>query len=465
MLPLTAAPTPRPRRARATFAALALAAAASCQSYNDRVAGAVDAFERGDFDRAEAAFSQGQVTGSPFLSGAEAGMAAFTDGRFEEAREHFERAEAAAKDVEERAAIGVENLTESILTLAINESQADYPGEGYEKVMVHVMLGLCYLTTGRHEGVLVEARLVDELLTGEQELYGSDYGAGGIGHFLSAMAYELVGKPGEAYIDYQRMHEKGVGGELVSSALRRLSRRLGRANDVQRWEQEFGEGGPDPERGSPSVVLIGGLGMGPAKYETRIDVPVNGGVFSWAVPNFDSGSGRSSGLELVFPESGIEVQSAVIEDVAAVASENLSDRIAWIAARSAARGLLKRQLADQLKDNEGSEWLGFAADIFTIATERADLRAWRTLPRSWVAARAFLPANEFVDIELHERGGDRVSLGRYRLLEGETMFVIARALDSGVVAHVVGGEAYEPSPTPQEPEVLEDAPPAGAQQP
>ena len=75
-----------------------------------------------------------------------------------------------------------------------------------------------------------------------------------------------------------------------------------------------------------------------------------------------------------------------------------------------------------------------------------------------MAARAYLPANEFVDIELHEVGGDRVHIGRYRLLEGETMFVVARALDSGLVVHVVGGEAFEPSTNPQDPEALEDAP-------
>ena len=177
-------------------------------------------------------------------------MAAFTDGRFEQARAYFERAELAARDIEERAAIGAESLTESLLTLAINESQADYPGEGYEKVMLHVMLGLCHLTRFDAESVLVEARRVDELLTGEEELYGSEYGAGGIGHFMSAMAYELAGKPGEAYIDYQRMRDKGMGGDLVASALRRLARRLGRADDLARWEEEFGEGGPDPDRES-----------------------------------------------------------------------------------------------------------------------------------------------------------------------------------------------------------------------
>ncbi len=432
-----------------------VAGAVSCQSYNDRVAGAVDAYRRGNFELAEQRFQDESMTGSAFLSGAEAGMSAFSDGRFEDALGHFQAAERATKDVEERAALGVTNLTESLLTLAVNESQADYPGEGFERVMVHVMLGLCYLTRGQPDEVLVEARRVDEILTGEHDLYGSDYGAGGVGHFLSAMAYELVGKTGDAYIDYVRMHEKGVGGDLVRRSLQRLARREGRANELERWNSEFGGEGPEVPYGWPTVVVIGGMGMGPTKLETKIDVPVKGGVFSWAVPKFDGGSGNISALELIFPESGTRIRSSVIEDVAAVAGENLDDRIAWLAARSAGRGLLKRQLADQMRDNKNGQVLGLLADAFTVFSERADLRAWRTLPRLWVAARAFVPPDEFVDIELGEVGGETVSLGRFRMLEGETMFVIARSTDGGLVAHVIGGEREDPpiqSPSTQGPQ-------------
>lgn len=431
------------------FAALGIA---SCQSYNDRVAGAVEAYRGGNFELAEQRFKDESMTGSAFLSGAEAGMSAFSDGRFEDALLHFEAARRAAKDVGERAALGVTNLSESLLTLAINESQADYPGEGFERVMVHAMLGLCYLTRGQPDAVLVEARRVDDILTGEQDLYGSDYGAGGLGHFLSAMAYELVGKTDDAYIDYVRMHEKGLGGELVRRSLQRLARVGGRDEDLARWNEEFGSEGSEVPNIWPTVVVIAGVGMGPTKLETKISIPVSGAVFSWAVPRFDDGSGNISAVDLVFPETGTRIRSSVVEDVAAVAGENLEDRIAWIAARSAARGLLKRQLADQLKDNENGEVLGLIADAFTIFSERADLRAWRTLPRLWVAARAFVPPDEFVTIELAEVGGETVSLGRFRMLEGETMFVIARSTDGGLVAHVIGGEREKPSiPMPANP--------------
>ena len=374
---------------------LAGTAGPSCQTYNDRVRAPVRAFENGNFERAEALFADGSVH-SPFLESAEAGMSAMVGGNFEAALEHLHRAEAAARDAEDRAVLGGEALVESLLTLAINESQATYEGEGYERVMLHAALGLCYLTRGNPDSVLVEARRVDELLTSEERLYETEYRAGGIGHLLSALAYELMGQPGEAYIDYVRMHDKGLGGELVRSALVRLARRLGRSEDLDRWLAEFGAGeSPPPDW--PSVMLVAGVGMGPAKREIRIDVPVKGGVFSWAVPQFDEGSSPTASLDLVFNGGDARIRASTVEDVAVVAARNLEDRIAWLAVRSAARGLLKREIADNLKKNDDTEWIGYAADIFTIATERADLRAWRTLPQRWVAARAFVPPGEAFD--------------------------------------------------------------------
>ncbi|MEL6431308.1 MAG: hypothetical protein AAFR54_19200 [Planctomycetota bacterium] len=431
--------------------ALALGAAllaCGCQSYNDRVAGAMGSFARGDFTGAEAGFAS---VGSGFLRGVESGTAAFTDGRFGDARRHFESAQRASEGLRDRALIDPEELVEDVLSLAINESQSSYEGEGYERVMLHVMLALTYLAEGAAEDVVVEARRVDEILTGEQELYGTDYGAGGIGHLLSAVAYELIGKPDAAYIDYRRMADKDLAPDLVGAALLRLSQTLGRRDELSLWEQRYGAAPPVSAEPLGSIVLIGGLGLGPAKREQRIDVPVNGGVFAWAVPSFGPGSGRTRALFLEFPDAGLRVESDVVEDVAAVAKENLDDRIALIAARSAARGLLKRQLADQMRDNKRGELLGVLADVFTVASERADLRAWRTLPRQWVAARAFVPAGEPTAVALSEGGGATVPLGTFRLEPGETMFVLARALDSGVVAHVVGGEVVAPEPNTPSP--------------
>ena len=186
--------------------------------------------------------------------------------------------------------------------------------------------------------------------------------------------------------------------------------------------------------------------MGPVKREIRIDVPIDGGVFAWSVPDFDEGSSPASAMDVVLPGRGMRVRASEVENVAAVANRNLEDRIAWLAVRSAVRGLLKRQAAEQLRRNSDTEWLALAMDVFTIASERADLRAWRTLPQRWVAARIFLPPGESVALEVATDAGAAVELGSFILERGETMFVLARALDSGIAAHVIGGERLPATP-------------------
>jgi hypothetical protein len=180
--------------------------------------------------------------------------------------------------------------------------------------------------------------------------------------------------------------------------------------------------------------------MGPCKTEIKIDIPISGGVFSWAVPQAQGGSGGEP-LALSFPDQGMTLQASLLEDVSAVAAKNLDDRIAWLAARSAIRGLLKRQLADELRDNgQHGSLMAFAADVFAIATERADLRAWRTLPANWQGARAFLTPEQPVRLAVGVLGGETVELGTFRLVREETMFVVARAINGRVYAHAIGGE-------------------------
>ena len=133
-----------------------------------------------------------------------------------------------------------------------------------DEATVHAGQALAYLGLGKLEDVYVEARLSNRLLESEEKLYEKSYQAGGFGHFLSAITYELLGEPDQAYIDYQRMQEKGVGTELAGKALVRLAADLGYQDDLQRWQELYGEA-PPPDRDSASIVVLAGVGIGPSK--------------------------------------------------------------------------------------------------------------------------------------------------------------------------------------------------------
>lgn len=419
---------------------LALPVASGCASYTERTADALHDFQGGHFDDALALYSDPEETGSEFLSGAEAGTVALTAGRWEQALLHFGGAVAAAHDIEARALIGADALGESLASWALNDSASAYQGEGFERVYVHTGLAMAYLALGKIDDVYVEARLANRLLESEEELYDTEYEAGGWGHMISAVTYELIGEPDQAYIDYQRMEEKGVGTAIAGRALVRLARQMGRADELARFEGKYG---PDLERpeAAASVVVLAGIGLGPYKVESGLSLPTPDGLIQMAVPGYVERPQPVAGLRLVEEGSGATVLTEVVERVTRIAKENLEDRIGWIAAKSIARGLLKRELTKTLE--EKYDWGGrVAGDLFLLFSERADLRAWLTLPDSYQACRMFVPPG-VLRLRLEALGGESLELGAFELDPGETMLVFARTLGTRLHLHVIGGKPFE----------------------
>lgn len=407
----------------------------ACETYPERISSAFRDFEGGRFEQAMGQFGDVELTGSPFLSGAEAGTVALTAGDWEEALRQFARAVAETEDLDDRALLGASNLAEGLGSFVLNDTTQAYRGEGFERVYAHVGLAIAYLAQGKMQDVYVEARLANQLLESEQELYDADYGAGGLGHFLSAIAYELRGELDEAYIDYERMANKGVGLELAGPALVRIAAELRRQDAYERWRQRFGEAA-DVE-GMASIVLVGGVGLGPFKDEIKIAVPTGNGSFNMAVPTYVQRPQAVSALRLELPNSGASVRSVEVEDVGRIAEENLSDRIAYVTGKSVARGVAKRELTQRLDEELGIAG-AVAGELFSFFSERADLRCWTTLPNSWHGARLFVPPGQH-EVVLAALGGERAGLGTYELEAGETMFVIARSVHSRLYTEVLGG--------------------------
>ena len=112
------------------------------------------------------------------------------------------------------------------------------------------------------------------------------------------------------------------------------------------------------------------------------------------------------------------------------------------------RAFLKHELTAQLGD-QYEVWGWFAGNLFTLMSERADLRSWSTLPDTWQAGRAFLVPGVH-ELILTAIGGETARLGRFELEPGETMFVIVRTMGRRVYAHVLGGRAMPAEAPDQE---------------
>ncbi|HRV83026.1 MAG TPA: hypothetical protein P5218_16460 [Planctomycetota bacterium] len=89
---------------------------------------------------------------------------------------------------------------------------------------------------------------------------------------------------------------------------------------------------------------------------------------------------------------------------------------------------------------EHGEGAFLIAQIFSIVSERADLRSWLTLPSTWQAARLY-PRPGPVDLVVAAQGGETVHLGTYELEPGETLFVLVRTIGPRTYAQVIGGRS------------------------
>lgn len=433
--------------------AAVLLCAGACATYPQRTASAFHDFESGQLEKAEKAFADPKTTDSEFLQYAETGMCAMAAGDWDKAQEELSKAAALSKAFEDEALINPASAGEALLSWTINESMTSYKGEGYERVMIHACLAMTYLAKGDAEGALVEVRRANGLLEVEEKLYEKSYHAGGLGHVLSAIGFELQKKPADAYIDYERMIDKEVGQPLAGRALVRLAGVLHRKDDQARWESQFGA---DEERpaDAASVVIVAGVGIGPYKREITLPIPTPDGLLQWSVPDYESRPQPVSDLVLEVAGGDRSVRTVVVEDVNAVATENLKDRILWLSVKSAVRAFLKLEMTKQL-EKQGDFGL-LVGILLTAVTERADLRGWSTLPNTWQAARVFLPPGRH-HMDLAAEGGERVSLGTYDLEPGETMFVFARTIGPRLFAHPVGGKRCEDEPAAAPP-----AEPAGS---
>jgi hypothetical protein len=425
----------------ARLAGLGILGLASCASYVEETEEALNDFRRGDTDGAVAAFED--AVDSDFLAGVEAGTALLAAGRWSEARAKFEHAQRAVDDIEQRALVSVTDMGESLGTWFWNDTLNTYVGEGFERVYLHMSLAMTYLAQGQLQDVLVEARLSNRLLETEEQLYDKEYAAGGLGHFVSAMTYELMGEYDEAYIDYNRMAEKGVGLEVAGPALVRLSRRLNRPEALEKWEARFGAS-QSPPSDAASIVVIAGVGLAPYKEERGIAIETWDGLLKVAAPTLKRRGQSVGNLRLVLSDGGQGLRTAVVENVHSVAEENLSDRILLVTAKSVARTFAKRELTKKLQDDHGI--LGrLLGDVFSAATERADLRFWQTLPDTYQAARMFVGAGEH-SIELQAGPAGTAHLGRFELQPGETLVILARTVDNLLFANVIGGTPVVDAP-------------------
>ena len=357
----------------------------------------------------------------PFLF--ERGLVAHYANRFAESSTAFAHAETIAEDL----------YTKSVLqegaSLFYNDQARPYPGTKYERLLAHYYGALNYVYQGQLDGALIECRRATNLINyfkGEDEKYDF-FGTGFLAH-LSGMCFEAAGEFNDAYISYRQAAEyyqnamEKTGVEMpadIGHSLVRLARTLSFTDEYERYRDQYGEP-PIQPADTGELILFYESGYVPQKGEEALMFPILktdkpsdepekfvptllgrvGKVYDdtalqyvlrVAIPTIAPNPPDLVGIEVTVEQE--QASGVRVAHVEKIAMETFEAQRTTILFRTVLRALVKYLATSKVQ--EENQILGIAANIAALATERADTRAWETLPNQIFMVRMPLPAGTY----------------------------------------------------------------------
>ena len=408
----------------------------------------------------------------------ERGMLHHYAGNHSESNESLERAKRLAE------LHYTKSITAEASTFLANDNTRPYYGENFERALLHVFGALNYQALGRSDEALVEIRQLNFFLRqlvvddGQDNSYRDDAFA----HYLAALFFEedrewdeawvAYRKALDAYAEYEELYRVAPPRGLRRDA-RRLAARLGRRVEFE-FERSYGAEPlvPLPKSGG-QVVLVHYNGRAPVKIDTFIDIAFAAG---WPYVNKIDVEGEaqkqvakasqiatslfaSDVVRIAFPEyrevarrirhvdvrpagGGRAVRAELVEDVGAIAQQDLTDRIARVRAKAIARAVVKYALgkiAEKGARKAGGDDYGNLAGAFVsvssalvrTASEVADKRAWFTVPdQIWMCQLDLEPGDRTLKLTYRDSQGHvvREDVAEVHVERGRRTFMVVRTV-------------------------------------
>lgn len=336
------------------------------------------------------------------------------------------------------------SVTGEVGAMLTNDLTLPYEGEDFEKVMVNLLMALNYAGKGNTEDALVEIRKIDSKLHMFNSKYEDKknlYDADAFARYLGGILYESNGDLNDAFISYRNAYEvflaykqhygTGIPDSVVSDLLR-TSEALNMTEEYNfyldrhkgaRWisHDEL------KEKGEVIVVIMQGFAPKKEEYVIKIEVPKHKNsdkvedftdrvYVKLAFPKFVPRPTDLKYSKINVLQTNQEFNAFMVEDITAIAKQNLEDRILRIYAKTVARVAAKVAMSETAKYqarrfSEQISPLGVVAvDLATMAyseiSEQADVRSWELLPAEIFLARIPLePGNYDLKIDFHSQSG------------------------------------------------------------
>lgn len=314
-----------------------------------------------------------------------------------------------------------QSISSGVGSVVLNDNLLPYEGEDFEKVFVNLFLALNYASAGNLEDAIVEARKVDLKLNEYSRQYDgkNSYKQDAFVRYIMGVLYEANGETNDAFISYKLAYDAYKAYDTLyathcpsylKSDLVRTAGQLGFQDELQEYEQMFGMKYSESRSDQGTLLVLVYSGKGPIKEEVKLKVSImdNDGVvhtFVAAIPKFQSRQSGVRSYTISVSGSGIseDRRPEMGENVEAIAAKNLDERIGLIYLKTAGRALLKFLAAEkakqEMKKKSDSHVANFLASVVVDAaydaSEKADVRTWRSLPHDIQLVRLQLPPGNY----------------------------------------------------------------------
>lgn len=460
---------------RFVSASLIVLTLVSCaaKDYNKEMKSSEDLFYKGKYLEAARMLLPGVNSGGKdeLLYMMECGLMLHTGGDYETSNKLFLKAGQIARIIP----ISITQQAASFLT---NDTNANYRGEDFEKVLIHVYAGINFLMLNKFEEARVEFKVVnDELSKIKTENGEARYKQNLMAKYLTAIAFEIIGEKENdkrdlefAYIEYKQIYELDSNLAMVKDDLLRLSNRLGYDDDYQEWKGKFRKSYND-DKNSGELIAIFQSGRGAIKksrgsllkdpdMEPVIRLTITSSNLAMGVTvaailvtmknaenpiaKFEKRSNKVDRVKVDI--GGKSANTIMLEDVETTAVKNLEDdysrlykrvaaSIATKAIASVAAGVAAKKIAEQFKGAKQFSGLigtavGAGTGVALFSQMKPDLRCWHTLPANFQLARIKVkPGKSRVNLVMMGGGGivDRVEKD-VEIKKGEKTLVNLRTL-------------------------------------
>lgn len=374
---------------------VALAAAGCQQSLAKQDDVAKQRFFRGDFQGAAQSLDPNarEEGHDRLLYLMERGTILHCAGLYEESNRYLLQAEEIADQ------LPLTRVSEQIATIITNETAADYLAEDHERILIHVYLAINYAVMGNLQDALVECKRINDSLKQIADKRGFDYRQNAFATYLAGIIHEAfaidtgnMADLNEAYQFYHDTLKVTPGFPYAQYDVLRLAKKLGMQQEYQQYVQQFGREGQEVDwKTNGEVIVIFQPGLVPEKVPNP------------AFPIVPTVRARPTPTQFgnVFVGQQIADRTWSLNDIEATAVRNFKETEGPLIAKRAVILAAKEELTRQIAKK--NQLAGLATGIFFAATEKADLRAWLTLPRDMQVARFALQAGTY-DLSLHMLG-------------------------------------------------------------